>query len=77
MGQGQGEISVGGASWVQAGRLEEGISLSGAMQDRLCADELLLGFCMPSWSPPPICRLGVFRAGFLEEMTSERSVVGD
>lgn len=71
MGQGQGEISEWGASWVKAGRLEEGISLLGAMQAGLCAVELLLGFCMPSWSPPAICGLGVFRAGFLE-MTSER-----
>lgn len=76
MGQGQGEISEWGASWVKAGRLEEGISLLGAMQAGLCAVELLLGFCMPSWSLPSwslpaICGLGVFRAGFLE-MTSER-----
>lgn len=71
MGQGQGEISEWGASWVKAGRLEEGVSLLGAMQAGLCAVELLLGFCMPLWSPPAICGLGVFRAGFLE-MTSER-----
>lgn len=66
MGQGQREIWGGRCGGWRKGQL------AGRDAAELSFVGLILGYLMPSFSCPcPMCEHGVFRTGFLEEVTSE------